>query len=602
MQALEVEVTNVRQGEEPSLAEGDQVRYDFRLENNGGARATLTIPTRDEVQAGSEGPGEVTQVNYTVFSQDGTERASGETTEQNATIILEPEETVEVFALVTIGPISPLAVETVTVGLGNNCDGEEAAQSLTLISTLDPLTDPFGQITGCAGELLADYRGFTVTLFDPAANGIDLANVTNLVETEIPDIPNNIPLGIEPNEENANPFSLTNEDEGRYSFLFDESLGQLDIGRTYILVVNPPDDSIFVERRIEIRIDEVTEDNQGRPVVRYTATALDGTPISILDPLQRTVVQAEIILLVPDAERVGLNIGVGAIAMCEPVEIRIDKTGDRATAQPGDIVIYRLTVRNLTLVPLRNIEVTDILPQGFNFLENSVRSELLETTDVLESFSNDPPGTVTFNLGDTTELNTGDTLTIVYAAEVTPDAIRGTARNSASVIGERIDNGLTVRDGPVNHRLRLQPGILSDTGIIIGRVFVDKNFDGEQQRGEPGVPNAVIFLEDGNRITTDADGLFSVTNVLPGHHTGVLDLTSLPGYTLAPNIKFKARNSQSRLVRLAPGGLVKMNFGVTPTFREEEEILIEEEEQPSSPITEEEEEQASSPITEEEEE
>jgi hypothetical protein len=117
--------------------------------------------------------------------------------------------------------------------------------------------------------------------------------------------------------------------------------------------------------------------------------------------------------------------------------------------------------------------------------------------------------------------------------------------------------------------LKINPGILSDCGTIIGRVFVDKNFDGEQQPGEPGVPNAVIFMEDGNRITTDPRGLFSVANVLPGSHTGVLDLSSVPGYALAPNRKFRERNSQSRLVRLEPGGLVRMNFAVTPMLQEQ---------------------------------
>jgi hypothetical protein len=75
-------------------------------------------------------------------------------------------------------------------------------------------------------------------------------------------------------------------------------------------------------------------------------------------------------------------------------------------------------------------------------------------------------------------------------------------------------------------------------------------------------------MEDGNRITTDANGFFSVSNVLPGYRTGVLDLSSTPGYTFAPNQYFSERNSQSRLVHLEPGGLVRMNFAVTPTSRE----------------------------------
>jgi hypothetical protein len=125
-----------------------------------------------------------------------------------------------------------------------------------------------------------------------------------------------------------------------------------------------------------------------------------------------------------------------------------------------------------------------------------------------------------------------------------------------------------VKDGPAIHQLRIRSGIITDCGTIIGRVFIDKNFDGEQQPGEPGVPNAVIFMDDGNRITTDKDGLFSVANVLPGYRTGVLDLSSIPGYTLAPNLYFSERNSQSRLVHLEPNGMVRMNFAVTPSFRE----------------------------------
>jgi len=81
----------------------------------------------------------------------------------------------------------------------------------------------------------------------------------------------------------------------------------------------------------------------------------------------------------------------------------------------------------------------------------------------------------------------------------------------------------------------------------------------------------VIFLDDGNRVVTDADGLYSVKKMLPGQRTGTLDLSSLPGYTLAPNLHFSERNSLSRLVNLAPGGLVRMNFGVTPTFEEAQE-------------------------------
>jgi hypothetical protein len=213
---------------------------------------------------------------------------------------------------------------------------------------------------------------------------------------------------------------------------------------------------------------------------------------------------------------------------------------------------------------LQAIALTDILPLGFRLLPQSVKGEVdnqpvAVTTEIQNS-------TVIFRTP--ARLPQGKVLNIAYAAQVTPDAVRGTGRNSASVNAQRADNRFAVSDGPATHQLRIRSGITSDCGTIIGRVFDDKNFDGEQQPNEPGLSNAVIILEDGNRISTDVNGLFSVANVLPGYRTGVLDLTSVPGYTLAPNRKFQERNSQSRLVHLAPGGLVRMNFALTPSLKE----------------------------------
>ncbi|MCY7407339.1 MAG: DUF11 domain-containing protein, partial [Alkalinema sp. CAN_BIN05] len=246
--------------------------------------------------------------------------------------------------------------------------------------------------------------------------------------------------------------------------------------------------------------------------------------------------------------------------------------GDRASASPGDTVIYRLSVRNLSSAPVNSLEIIDNLPVGFKFVENSARAEF-KNTPLAVTASSIGSNSLKFTLPNTnlpaaTTSIESQVINIAYAATLTPDAVRGTGRNLASVQGLRSDNGQLVKDGPASHLMRLTPGIVADCGTIIGRVFEDKNFDGEQQYNEPGIPNAVVILDDGNRITTDANGLFSVANVLPGYRTGVLDFSSLPGYTLAPNRKFKERNSQSRLVNLAPSGMVRMNFAVTPAFQE----------------------------------
>ena len=241
--------------------------------------------------------------------------------------------------------------------------------------------------------------------------------------------------------------------------------------------------------------------------------------------------------------------------------LELIKTADRAAAEPGDTVIYRLALKNTGDAAATNITVTDTPPLGLRFLPKSLQGSL--TTGSTTTPVSLPPAvtsnrTVTLTFA---RLEPNQTLNIVYAAVVTPDAIRGDGRNVAQ----------EPRSNIASFTLRIRQGILSDCGTLLGRVFVDKNFDGQQQPGEPGVPNAVIYMDDGNRITTDANGLFSLANVLGGNRTGTLDLSSLPGYSLAPNLYFIEGNSQSRLVRLAPGGMVRMNFAVTPAYGEKQQ-------------------------------
>jgi uncharacterized repeat protein (TIGR01451 family) len=244
--------------------------------------------------------------------------------------------------------------------------------------------------------------------------------------------------------------------------------------------------------------------------------------------------------------------------------LELTKTGDRAAAEPGDTVLYRLLIKNTGTATINNLVVQDTLPLGLRLVPSSVQGFLVTgttTTPVSLSPATVSNRDITFRFPGS--FASQQLLTLVYAAVVTPDALRGTGRNLAVAIGRT--PGREIRSNPSSHLLRIRSGILSDCGTLIGRVFADKNFDGEQQPGEPGIPNAVVFMDDGNRITTDTNGLFSLANVISGYRTGVLDLSSVPGYDLAPNRYRLESNSRSRLVRLEPGGLARMNFAVAPT-------------------------------------
>ncbi len=437
---------------------------------------------------------------------------------------------------------------------------KESVNKASSAQLIAPLIDPFGRVTSCDGSILPDYSGFSVGLYELLNSTGDIGSAVSLTGTFPPGQTTNSRLvGLDPNFYNANPFFLTNSDQGKFNFLFDVSRGQVDVGREYVLVVKAPARSQLGGRRIRITITSRVGD-----VVGYTATALDGIPVSATNGA--TSINGTI--NISNAATVGLSLAVINlnIGICESQAIQILKTGDRAAAEPGDIVVYRLAVKNLSTTVINNPEIRDDLPLGFQYTDGSIRAVLGGNAVAVTVERNGRnlifrPNTALPKATDNVILN------IVYAAQVTNDAIRGTGLNRASISGTRTDNKQIVRDGPVSHLLRIRPGILSDCGTLIGRVFVDKNFDGEQQPGEPGVPNAVIYMDDGNRIVTDPNGMYSIANVLSGSRTLAIDLTSVSGYTLAPNLYFIERNSQSRLVRLAPGGLGRVNFAVTPVAR-----------------------------------
>jgi len=426
-----------------------------------------------------------------------------------------------------------------------------------------PLIDPGGRVLGCDGKPLNSYAGFSMALYEPDASGLDLGGLLALT-------PTNGSESTPPNSRNVNPFSLSAKD-GRYNFLLDSSeilssgLTQTAPGAEYILVINSPEDSAFTERRIKVVItDFLNGPNVNVPSISYRATSLDGQPISIdgATELIKTV-------KVRNAATQSLTFfefGLDA-TVCNAEQVSITKSADRSAAQPGDLVVYRLNIQNVAKAEIDSIVALDTLPIGFEFVPESVSGRIDETP--IEIGTQLSGNNVSFSVKEAISAN--QSLDITYATRLTPDALRGSGTNSVVITAKRTDSGYRIQDGPSIHRITLDPGILSDCGTLIGRVFEDKNFDGEQQPGEAGIPNAVIFLDDGNRVVTDADGLFSVQKMLPGQRTGTLDVASLPGYTLAPNLYFNERNSHSRLVNLAPGGLVRMNFGVTPTFQEEPE-------------------------------
>ncbi len=428
------------------------------------------------------------------------------------------------------------------------------------VSNRSQLVDPRGTVSGCDGNPLPSYAGFQIGLYTPEPadpTGTEIKALVPLTPTSIP-AGAGLPLGVAPNSANANPCLLSDTDKGRFSLLLDPSRGQLDAGQVYILALTPPSGSAYRPRRIRITMGA---NNGGQ--VSYTATSLDGAPVSGLNG-QMTATHT---LLVAGAAA-GLTLTALNLSLtdCPTHEVQITKTGDRATAEPGDTAVYRIAVTNTATLPMAGIQVLDTPPLGFSLRPDSVRAAA-GNARVPVTLGRHGPATV-FDFGAFV-LPAGQSLTLAYALLLSPDALRGDGRNSAVVSANAVMtmNGTTmtspITDGPAVFTLGVRQGILTDTGTILGRVWVDRSRDGEQQDGEPGLPGAVVLLDDSTRIVADANGLFSLAAVPSGYHSAVLDLTSVPGYTLSRG-RFRERRSQSRMVHITPGGMVRLNFGVVP--------------------------------------
>ena len=195
-------------------------------------------------------------------------------------------------------------------------------------------------------------------------------------------------------------------------------------------------------------------------ILSYRATTLDGQPLSLTN--NSNVFNASVD--VTNAATVGLSLlslqGVG-VSACDIKPIQIVKSADRASAEPGDTVVYRLTLRNLSDTDITDPTVTDTLPLGLFLRPESVKAQL---GSVIQPVSISQNGsTTTFKIGAPGfTIPAKQVVNLVYAATLDADAIRGTGRNIASLTAIRRDNNLQVTDGPVGYQLTVRQGLIRE--------------------------------------------------------------------------------------------------------------------------------------------
>ena len=223
------------------------------------------------------------------------------------------------------------------------------------------------------------------------------------------------------------------------------------------------------------------------------------------------------------------------------------KSTPRTDVNFGDLVPYTITATNTEDLPRIDLDIIDFIPPGFKFVEDTslldgvaITPEVSGREIILNDFDFEPNETKTW------------TMVLVVGASVG----EGVHTNQAFIrdtAGDEVSNRAEAA-------VRLAPDPLFDCSELIGKVFDDKDKDGFQDEGEPGMAGVRLATAKGLLVTTDQHGRYHIAcAAIPNAHIGSNFVLKVDERTLPTGYHMTSENP--RVVRLTRGKLSKANFG-----------------------------------------
>ncbi|MEF9927131.1 MAG: hypothetical protein RR983_08760 [Massilia sp.] len=236
-----------------------------------------------------------------------------------------------------------------------------------------------------------------------------------------------------------------------------------------------------------------------------------------------------------------------------PGVLYVEKNASRAIVEVGDVLDYTVRVHNTAEQALVDVMVEDRLPAGFSFVPGTLRIDGALVTD---RFENRGP-TLRIPL-DTLAARSNRVLR--YRVRIGGGALQGDGINRAQATSGA---PLALVSSVAAAKVKVEAGIFSSKGFILGDVFADCNVNGQRDPGEPGIPDVRIYLEDGSFSQTDADGRYSFADVAPRTHVAKVDLSTMVAGQLAVLSNRNAGDAGSRFVDLKDGELARADFALS---------------------------------------
>ncbi len=234
--------------------------------------------------------------------------------------------------------------------------------------------------------------------------------------------------------------------------------------------------------------------------------------------------------------------------------LKIIKTANKTEGVIGDVITYEVEIQNTVGRSINNVTLNDRIPPGFKYLKGS--------TLINDSPASDPGGSQTLRF----TLNTIDPW-----VDQNGDGLPGTGDlgnrrvsyqlviGSSATPGDYENTAQAVDFAPISNQSTAKVTVtfdpIFDLGTLIGKVFFDTNKNGYQDPGESGIGGAMIALDDGTYVITDANGLYHFPGVRPGERLLKINRTTLPAGTTITT-------EEARIIQVSRGLLSKVNYGV----------------------------------------
>lgn len=294
-----------------------------------------------------------------------------------------------------------------------------------------------------------------------------------------------------------------------------------------------PGIGLRVGERVTLTLDITFRPGPNGPSAQFTNIVRATTIFGVGTPLEVTATRE----------------GSAPVVFAADQPLNVVKTTPKTDVVIGELVPYTITVRNNLTFPRTNVRVVDLLPPGFKYragsatIDGIAREPLIEgNTLAWPSLTIPGSGSITIKL--ILVVGSG-----VGSGEFTNEAL---VRDALGAVISNVGKAT----------VRLTPDPTFECTDIIGKVFDDKNRNGEQDEGERGLANVKVVTVRGQIITTDREGRYHIACAdIPESDRGTNFILKLDERSLPTGYRVSTENP--RVIRITKGKMAKINFGAS---------------------------------------